>query len=58
MRDKVIGLEKPKRVSKSPWEYRVRKKAKKMPKESKWAKDAQKKNGTQEPASNVTKKPK
>jgi len=29
-----------------------------MPKESKWAKNAQKENGTQEPASNVTKKPK
>ena len=30
----------------------------KRPKESKWAKDAQKKNGTHEPTSNVTKKPK
>ena len=29
-----------------------------MLKESKWIKDAQKENGTQEPASNVTKKPK
>jgi len=29
-----------------------------MPKESKWAKDSQKeKNGTQEPASNIIKKP-
>ena len=30
----------------------------KRPKESKWTKDAQKENGTQEPASNITKKPK
>ena len=30
----------------------------KRPKESKWTKDAQKENGTQEPTSNITKKPK
>ena len=57
MRDKVIGPRKPKGVSKSTWECRVRKRAKR-PKESKWAKDVQKENGTQEPVSNVTKRPK
>ena len=50
MKDKVIGLGKPKGVSKSPWECKVRKRAK----ESKWAKDAQDEiNGTKEPTSNV-----
>ena len=33
MKDKVIGLGKPKRVSKSPWECRIKK----------WAKDVQRK---------------
>ena len=28
MKDKVIGLRKPKRVSKNPWERRIRKRAK------------------------------
>jgi len=37
MKDKVIGPGKPKGVSKSPWECRARK----GPKKSKWAKDAQ-----------------
>ena len=52
MRYKVIGLGKPKRVSKGPWESRIGKGPRK-PKESKWAKDAQEGNGTQEPV-NVT----
>ena len=56
MRYKVIGLEKPKRVSKGPWESRIGKGPRK-PKESKWAKDAQEGNGTQELANNVTKGP-
>ena len=51
MKDKVIGSGKPKGVSKSSWECRVRKR----PKESKWAKDAQGENGTKEPTSNVIK---
>ena len=54
MRDNVIRPGKPKKLSKSPWEFKV----KKMPKESKQAKDAQEKtNGTQEPASDVIKEP-
>ena len=54
MKDKVIGSGKSKEVSKSPWECKVRKRAK----ESKWANDAQKEiNGIQEPASNVIKSP-
>ena len=56
MRYKVIGPEKPKRVSKGPWESRIGKGSRK-PKENKWAKDAQKGNGTQEPANNVRKGP-
>ena len=44
IKNKIIGLEKPKRVSKSPWECRVRK----------WAKNAQEeRNGTKKPTSNV-----
>ena len=44
MKDKVIGLRKPKRVSKIPWVCRIRK----------WAKDAQEeRNGTKELTSNV-----
>ena len=39
MRYKVIGLGKPKRVSKGSWESRIGKGLRK-PKESKWAKDA------------------
>ena len=54
MRYKVIGLEKPKRVSKSPWESRIGKGPRK-PKKSKWAKDAQEGNGTQELTNNVRK---
>ena len=53
MKDKVIGPGKPKEVSKNPWEHRIRKvqecprkvNVPMMPK------------GTQEPASNVIKKP-
>ena len=56
MRYKVIGPGKPKRVSKGPWESRIEKGPKK-PKESKWAKDAQEGNETQEPANNVRKGP-
>ena len=56
MKYKVIGLGKPKRVSKSPWESRIGKGPRK-PKESKRAKDAHEGNGTQEPANNVRKGP-
>ena len=51
---KVIGPGKPKRVSKGPWETRIGKGPRK-PKESKWAKDAQEENGTQEPVNSVRK---
>ena len=54
MKYKVIGPGKLKRVSKGPWESRIGKGSRK-PKESKWAKDAQAKNGTQEPANSVRK---
>ena len=44
MKDAVIGPRKPKKVSKNPWEYRIRK----------WADDAHgKRNGPKEPTSNV-----
>ena len=56
MKYKVIGLGKPKRVSKGPWESRIGKWSRK-PKESKWAKDAREGNGTQDPANNVRKGP-
>ena len=56
MRYKIIGLEKPKRVSKDLWESRIEKGPRK-PKESKWTKDAQEGNGTQEPINNVRKGP-
>ena len=52
MKYKVIGSRKPKRVSKSPWESRIGKGPRK-PKESKWAKDAQERNRTQELANSV-----
>ena len=54
MRYKVIGTGKLKRVSKGLWESRIGKWPRK-PKESKWAKDAQEGNGTQEPTNNVRK---
>ena len=54
MRYKVIGPRKPMRVSKGPWESKIGKGPRK-PKESKWAKDAQEENGTQEPANSVRK---
>ena len=57
MKDKVIGSVKPKGVSRSPWEHKTRK-GQKCPRKGKWAKDAQKENGTKEPRSNVTKKKK
>ena len=56
MRYKVIGLRKHKRVSKGPWESRIGKGPRK-PKKSKWAKDAQEGNGTQEPVNNIRKGP-
>ena len=56
MRYKVIGPRKPKRVSKGSWEIKIGKRPRK-PKASKLAKDAQKENGTQEPANNVRKDP-
>ena len=54
MKYKVIRQGKPKKVSTSPWDSGNRKGSRK-PKESKWAKDAQEENGTQEPANNVRK---
>ena len=56
MKDKVIGPGKPKRVSKGPWESKIGKVPRKS-KESKWAKDAQKENETQELANSVRKGP-
>ena len=56
MKYKVIGPGKPKRVSEGPRESRIGK-APWKPKEIKWAKDAQKENGTQEPANSVRKGP-
>ena len=53
---KVIGVGKTKRVSKGPWENRIRKEPRK-PKEVKWAKDAQEENGTHELTSSVKKGP-
>ena len=48
IKDKIIGLGKPKGVSKSSWECKVRK----------WVKDAQEEiNGTKEPTSNVIQNP-
>ena len=52
MRNKIIEPGKLKRVSKSPWVWKIRNQPR-MPKESKWAKDAQEeRNGTKEPTSN------
>ena len=51
-----MGQGSPKRVSKGPWESRIGKGPRK-PKESKWAKDAQEGNGTQEPTKSVRKGP-
>ena len=56
MRYKVIGLRKLKKVSKGPWEKRIGKGLRK-PKKSKWAKDVQEGNETQEPTNNVRKGP-
>ena len=56
MKYKVIGLGKPKRVSKGPWESRIGKWPKKH-KEIKYAKDAQEENETQEHANSVRKGP-
>ena len=56
MRYKVIEPGKPKKISKGPWESRIRKGLRKL-KERKWAKDAQVGNGTQEPANSVRKDP-
>ena len=52
MRNKIIEPGKLKRVSKSPWVWKIRNRPR-MLKESKWAKDAQEeRNGTKEPTSN------
>ena len=56
MKYKVIGSGKPKRVSKGPWESRIGKGPRK-PKKSKWAKDAQEGNRTQELTNSVRKGP-
>jgi len=54
----IIGLGKPKRLNKSPWEYRIRMgrgrprkgNEPRMPKEEKWAKEARKQwNGSRKP---------
>ena len=49
MKDKAIRLRKPKGVSKNPWEYKIRKRAKDAQEEINW---------TKEPTSNVIKKSK
>ena len=49
-----MGQGSPRELVKAPWESKIRKGPRK-PKESKWAKDAQEGNGTQEPANNVRK---
>ena len=50
MKDKVIGLGKPKRVSKSPQERRIRKWAKDAQRGKKWDKGAHKQcNGPRKP---------
>ena len=54
MKYKVIGSGKLKRVNKGLWESRIGKWPRK-PKESKWVKDAQEENGTQEPENSVRK---
>ena len=54
MKYKVIRPGKPKRVSKGPWESRIGN-GRRKPKESRWAKDAQEENGTQELANSVRK---
>ena len=56
MRYKIIRPGKPKSVSKGPWESKIGKEPRK-PKESKWAKNAQEENGTQEPINNIRKGP-
>ena len=56
MKYKLIGSGKSKRVNKGSWESKIKKGLRK-PKESKWAKDAQEGNGTQELANNVRKGP-
>ena len=56
MKYKVIGSGKLKRVSKGLWESRIGKWPRK-PRESKWVKDAQEENGTQEPVNNIRKGP-
>ena len=56
MKYKVLGLGKPKRVSKGLWESKIGKGPRKS-KESKWAKDAQEENETHEPANSVRKGP-
>ena len=56
MKYKVIRPEKPKRVSKGPWESRIGKGPRK-PKKIKWVKDVQEENGTQEPTNSVRKGP-
>ena len=57
MRDNVIGLGKPKELSKSSWECKVKKLVEEA-QEKQRAKDAQEKtNGTQEPTSDVIKEP-
>ena len=57
MKDKVIGPGKPKGVSKNPWEYKTRK-GQGCPRKVNGPRMLKRKNGTREPASNVTKKPK
>ena len=56
MKDKVIGPGRPKELVKAHGKAGLEKRPR-MPKKSKWAKDAQEEiNGTREPTSNVIKK--
>ena len=58
MKDKEIGLKKSKRVSKSPWECRIRKNSRGYPRKANGPRMPKRKiNGTQEPVSNVIKSP-
>ena len=57
MKDKVIGPRKPKGISNSPWERRIRKRAEDAQGKQMGQRCQEEINGTQEPASNVIKSP-
>ena len=57
MRDNAIGPGKPKELSKSPWEYKVKKRAKETHGKQMGQGCPEKTNGTQKPVSDVIKEP-